>query len=125
MTVQPLLEWDPESIGAYRLTGRLGAGGFGTVFAGVDPDGRVVAVKMLRPELAADQGLRDRLAREGEAMRRVASDHTVDVIEVVTEGTSAYLVMELVDGVSLDDMWRFWVRQARFGGLRLRRWCRR
>ena len=72
MTVQPLQEWDPESIGGYRLTGRLGAGGFGTVFSGVDEDGRVVAVKMLRPELAADQGLRDRLAREGEAMRRVA-----------------------------------------------------
>ena len=103
MTIQPLLEWDPESIGGYRLTGRLGAGGFGTVFSGVGEDGRAVAVKVLRPELASDQGLRDRLAREGVAMRRVASEHTVDVIEVVAEGPVAYLVMELIEGVSLHE----------------------
>ena len=102
MPVEPLLEWDPKELGSYRLTGRLGAGGFGTVYAGVAPDGRQVAVKMLRPELSSDQGLRARLAREGAAMRRVSSERTVDIIEVVTEGPVAFLAMELVVGVSLD-----------------------
>jgi serine/threonine protein kinase/beta-lactam-binding protein with PASTA domain len=100
--VEPLLEWDPKELGSYRLTGRLGAGGFGTVYSGVAPDGRQVAVKMLRPELSSDQGLRARLAREGAAMRRVSSERTVDIIEVVTDGPVAFLAMELVVGVSLD-----------------------
>ena len=103
MTVQPLLEWDPKQLGNYTLTGRLGAGGFGTVYAAKDPHGTPVAVKMLRPELAADQGLRNRLAREGDAMRRVNSERTVDIIDVVTDGPVAYLVMELVDGTGLDE----------------------
>lgn len=90
MPVEPLLEWDPKELGSYRLMGRLGAGGFGTVYAGVAPDGRQVAVKMLRPELSSDQGLRARLAREGAAMRRVSSERTVDIIEVVTEGPVAF-----------------------------------
>ena len=102
MPVEPLLEWDPKELGSYRLTGRLGAGGFGTVYSGVAPDGRQVAVKMLRPELSSDQGLRARLAREGAAMRRVSSERTVDIIEVVTDGPVAFLAMELVVGVSLD-----------------------
>lgn len=102
MPAEPLLEWDPKELGSYRLTGRLGAGGFGTVYSGVAPDGRQVAVKMLRPELSSDQGLRARLAREGAAMRRVSSERTVDIIEVVTDGPVAFLAMELVVGVSLD-----------------------
>ena len=103
MALLPLLDWDPTQLGKYTLTGRLGAGGFGTVYAANSPDGTPVAVKMLKPELSADLGLRARLAQEGEAMRRVDSERTVNIIDVVTEGPVAYLVMELIDGTGLDE----------------------
>src|SRR5271166_696191 len=48
----PLREGDPRRIGRYRLTARLGAGGMGVVYLGVAEDGRLVAVKVMRPELA-------------------------------------------------------------------------
>jgi len=49
---------DPVQIGQYRLTDRLGAGGMGVVYLGVAPDGSLVAVKVLRPELADDPEFR-------------------------------------------------------------------
>ena len=45
---------DPRRLGGYELLGRLGEGGMGTVFLGRDPHGRLVAVKVVRPELSVD-----------------------------------------------------------------------
>ena len=45
----PLLQTDPPQVGRYRLVARLGAGGMGVVYLGVDPTGHQVAVKVLRP----------------------------------------------------------------------------
>ena len=50
--VAPLRPGDPERVGPHRLLGRLGQGGMGTVFLGVSPDERAVAVKVLRDGLA-------------------------------------------------------------------------
>lgn len=47
---------DPRQVGRYRITGRLGAGGMGQVYLGQSPSGRLVAVKVVRPELAQDPG---------------------------------------------------------------------
>ena len=99
----PLLSSDPTQIDDYRLAGRLGAGSFGVVYAATDADGSPVAVKLLRPELSDDRRLRRRLAREAEALRRVEGDRTVKIIDVITEGDRAYLVMELLEGSTLDD----------------------
>ena len=95
---------DPVRIGSYSLTGRLGAGGFGTVYAASGDDGVDVALKVLRPELADDVRLRDRLAREGQAIQRVEGSRTVKVFDVVTEGDYAYLVMELLEGEDLETL---------------------
>ena len=84
--VLPLRGSDPREIDGYALTGRLGAGGFGVVYAATTPDGREVALKVLRPELSDDEGLRARLAREAEALRSVRGDRNVQVLDVVTEG---------------------------------------
>ena len=98
----PLFPRDPTELGVYTLTGRLGSGGFGVVYAGTDPSGEPVAIKLLNAELGADPAFRARLTREGEAMAAVDSDRVARVVEVVTEGDDAYLVMELVEGASLE-----------------------
>src|SRR5437764_10551435 len=62
--------WEPPSVlGGYRLLERIGAGGMGLVYRAEDLRlGRLVAVKVLRPELAARPGLHDRFLREGRAL---------------------------------------------------------
>jgi len=53
--LEPLSAHDPAGVGPYRLVGRLGTGGMGTVFAGLGRSGGRAAVKMIHPELAADR----------------------------------------------------------------------
>ena len=93
---------DPTHIDQFLVVGRLGSGGFGTVYKAKTPDGDFVAIKVLRPELADSQILRDRLAREGLAIRRVRGERTVRVLDVVTVGPVPYLVMELLEGLDLE-----------------------
>jgi len=94
---EPLLSTDLKKIDGYNIEARLGSGGFGVVYEATNSNGKKVALKVLRPELSDDQRLRSRLAREAEALRRVQSDRTAKIFEVVTESDRAYLVMELVD----------------------------
>jgi serine/threonine protein kinase len=60
---------DPRAAGPYRLLGRLGAGGMGQVFLGRSAGGRLVAIKVIRPDLAGAPGFRSRFAREVAAAR--------------------------------------------------------
>ena len=89
-------------IGPYLLAEQIGAGGMGIVFRAVAPDGRAVAVKVLRPELADNPTVRERLRREAGALRRVSGGRTAQVFEVDADHNPPYLVMELVSGVPLD-----------------------
>ncbi|KYG55693.1 hypothetical protein AWI43_15775 [Streptomyces sp. WAC04657] len=63
---------DPRQVGPYTLVGRLGAGGMGAVYLGRSSGGRTVAVKVVRPDLAGDDGFRDRFRREVAAARLVS-----------------------------------------------------
>jgi serine/threonine protein kinase len=89
-------------IGPYLLAEQIGAGGMGIVFRAAAPDGRAVAVKVLRPELADNPTVRERLRREAGALRRVSGGRTAQVFEVDADHNPPYLVMELVSGVPLD-----------------------
>lgn len=92
---------DPARIGQYRLTARLGAGGMGVVYLGVAPDGSLVAVKVLRPELADDPEFRRRFGREVTVLMRVKGVCTVRVIEADTDTQLPFMVTEYADGPSL------------------------
>ncbi|QYC41064.1 Serine/threonine-protein kinase AfsK [Nonomuraea coxensis DSM 45129] len=95
----PLTPDDPESLGGYRLAGRLGEGGQGVVYlahpaGGGDP----VAVKLLS---AGDRETRARLARELDALEGIASFCTARVLDASVDGPRPYVVSEYVDGPSL------------------------
>ena len=98
---EDLLPTDPEWVGPYRLLGRLGAGGMGEVYLARSPGGRLVAVKIIRPELAADRGFRARFAREAAAARTVSGVFTAPVVDADTEAPRPWLATAYVPGPSL------------------------
>jgi hypothetical protein len=99
--LQDLQERDPRRIGPYRLAGRLGAGGMGRVYVGRSPAGRLVAVKVIREELAADPEFLVRFAREVSAARSVSGMFTAPVVDADTAGPEPWLATAYVAGPSL------------------------
>ncbi len=89
--------------GRYRLESRLGEGGMGVVYRArhvlID---RVVALKLIRPDLRGETHLRAWMLREARAANRVDHAHIVDIHDVgETEDGELYLVMEYLIGTAL------------------------
>jgi serine/threonine protein kinase len=90
-------------LGRYVLREHIGEGGMGVVYKAVDPDGRVVAVKLLRPHVAGDAESRARFAREAQALARVRGEHVAQVLDADVAAATPYLVTDFVDGPSLQE----------------------
>jgi eukaryotic-like serine/threonine-protein kinase len=99
--VLPLQPADPQAIGPYRLLGQLGAGGMGQVFLGLSAGGRLVAVKVIRAELAADPEFRARFRREIAAAHKVSGLYTAAVVDADVDGLVPWLATAYVAGPSL------------------------
>lgn len=99
--VAPLRQGDPAAIGAYLVIGRLGEGGQGVVYLGRAPDGRPVAIKVLREGVAPD----DRFAKEIAAARRVEPFCVAQVLDASLTGRP-YIVTEYIDGPTLQQAGR-------------------
>ena len=91
-------------LGPYEVTHVLGRGGFGVVLKAHDPAlGRVVAIKVLAPQLATSAAARVRFAREARAAAAVVHDHVVAIHAVDSWNDLPYLVMPFVAGRSLQE----------------------
>jgi serine/threonine-protein kinase len=103
-----------REMGSYRLGELLGKGGMGEVYRATHRMlARPAAIKLIRPEvLAAGDGTRAEIAtarfrREAEAAARLTSPHTVELYDFgVTEEGTLYLVMELLQGTTLETLVR-------------------
>ncbi|GIF04163.1 serine/threonine protein kinase [Actinoplanes siamensis] len=102
---QPLRPHDPRELGDYELLGRLGEGGMGTVYLGRKQNSKVlVAVKVVRLDLAHDDEFRRRFRSEVERARQVPPFCTAEVLDADPEHEQPYLVVEFVDGPTLADV---------------------
>ncbi|MBI5545816.1 MAG: HDOD domain-containing protein [Deltaproteobacteria bacterium] len=102
----PTPEGEISRIGEFEVRRRIGAGGMGEVFEAVDPTiGKSVAIKILRGELARDPQVAAHLLAEARAANSVRHRNLVDVYSYgkLPDGRP-YLVMELLEGLSLDTL---------------------
>src|ERR1700733_969438 len=89
--------------GKWRLESLLGVGGSAAVYAATHRNTKRAAVKILHPELSTHSELVARFLREGYVANKIGHPGTVAVLDDDrAEDGSVYLVMELLDGVSLD-----------------------
>ena len=89
----------------YQVVEPLGTGGMGSVFKACDNNlNRFVALKLLRKEFAGDQGFTEKLQEEARITGSIKHPHVVEVYSVGSDGGQFYVVMELVDRGSLDDL---------------------
>jgi len=100
--MEPLAAGDPRAAGPYRLLGRLGSGGMGRVFLGESGTGRRVAVKLVREDLAATPGFRDRFRREAKLAMRAGGFWTAPVVDADPDAGMPWIASQYVDGPSLD-----------------------
>jgi eukaryotic-like serine/threonine-protein kinase len=100
----PLRPSDPRRLGGYELLGRLGEGGMGTVYLARDRAGTLVAVKMVRADLAPDDEFRRRFRSEVNRVRQVPPFCTAEVLDADPDHDPPYLVVEYVDGPSLAEV---------------------
>ncbi|MDA3625351.1 serine/threonine-protein kinase [Saccharopolyspora sp. WRP15-2] len=99
--MQPLLASDPNRVGDYRLLARLGRGAMGGVYLGRSRGGRVVAVKVIRPDLAEDPEFRERFRREAVAASSVGGFWTAAVVHSDPDAEQPWLATEYVPGPNL------------------------
>lgn len=90
----------------YVVQSVVGNGGMAVVYAVKHRNGKRFALKMLHRELSLNQFIRQRFVREGYVANRVEHDGAVAVLDDdVTDDGSAFLVMELLHGVTLERLW--------------------
>ncbi len=100
----------PDEIGRlahYRVLKVLGQGGMGVVFLAEDVRlNRTVALKTMKPAIAADSGLRQRFIREARAAAKVEDDHIVPIYDIGEERGVPWLAMPFLKGESLHELLR-------------------
>jgi serine/threonine protein kinase len=100
----PTREGTIGRLGHYEVHAVIGKGGFGIVVKGFDERlHRVVAIKVLSPAYAASGSARKRFIREARAAAAVKNEHVVGIYDVQEEANPPYLVMEFIEGISLQD----------------------
>ncbi|HTE54096.1 MAG TPA: protein kinase [Kofleriaceae bacterium] len=92
--------------GRFTIEKKLGEGGFGAVYNGVQLlTGRRVAIKLLHPEMTRDTNVVARFRREGQVLCSLRDAHTITTYDFdqTTDGT-LFIAMELLEGRSLHDV---------------------
>jgi serine/threonine protein kinase len=92
-------------IGSYRVTEKIGEGGMGAVFKGIDTMlEREVAIKMLKPELASQPDVVERFRSEAVTLAKLNHPNIATLYSFLRQNEDYFMVMEFVRGQTLDDV---------------------
>ncbi len=94
-----------QTIGEYEVVGKIGRGGFGSVFKAIHPlIGKVVAIKILHPEYSSQPQMVSRFTAEARAVNQIQHRNIIDIFAFGTINDKFhYYVMEYLDGEALED----------------------
>jgi len=96
---------EKRRIDRYEIIKELGQGATGIVYQALDPNiQRVVALKVLRSDLASDPGFRQRFRREARSAGRLTHPGIVTIFDAAEQGDVSFLVMEYLEGQTLDQL---------------------
>jgi len=94
-----------KTLSHYTILAKLGAGGMGEVYRARDEKlGREVAIKILPSELRSDKEKLQRFVREAKAASTLKHPNTASIFELGEAEGQEFIAMELVDGMTLDDL---------------------
>ena len=93
---------DPDELGGWRITGRLGEGGFGTVFL-AEKGAQKAAIKVIRQEFVEEADARKRLATEAEVLSKLIDPSIGKILDSDLSGEFPWIATEFINGPTLDD----------------------
>ncbi len=94
----------PSRLGPYRIVRKVGRGGMGTVYLGVDDStGQTAAVKLLAAEMAQQSDFRERFKGEIETLRKLNHPNIVQILGFGQDEEQFFYSMEFVSGSSLEE----------------------
>ncbi|MEZ4311360.1 MAG: protein kinase [Polyangiaceae bacterium] len=100
----------------WRLDGLLGTGGMAAVYAATHRNGSRAALKIMHRELSADPAIRERFLREGYVANKVDHPGRVAILDDdISEDNEPFLVMELLDGETVQQLWKRQNRRLSIG----------
>ena len=92
------------TMGDYVVGSIVGRGGVGVVYSAVDPEGTRVALKVVKPEIAADETFTRRFQREARIGQTVRHPCVVPVLQIGEHNGIPYLAQQFIEGGSLEDL---------------------
>ena len=94
-------------VGSYKIAAKIGEGGMGAVFKGIDLMlEREVAIKMLRPELASQPNVVERFRSEAVTLAKLNHPNVATLFSFLRQGEDFFMVMEFVRGETLESLIR-------------------
>jgi serine/threonine protein kinase/tetratricopeptide (TPR) repeat protein len=103
--MMPMIDLSGQMLGHYRLTGKIGSGGMGIVYAASDTHlDRSVAVKVLPAGAVADPERRQRFVQEAKSASALNHPNIIHIYDIDRSEDVDYMAMELVSGRTLDEV---------------------
>jgi serine/threonine protein kinase len=100
--MEPKKANDPAELGGWRINGRLGEGGFGTVFL-AEKGAQKAAIKVIREEFVAEDDARARLVTEAEILSKLSDPSIGKILDSDLSGELPWIATEFINGPTLDE----------------------